>query len=114
MRPGNLSDYPLKKRKASSRSINILARQAARWSTAANQDENPMIAILHANYGAAYLWALQDIATPREIEAVVTDLNWKRFRDEITRAQDKAAHKLAKICSDFAPKSYLAKIGGER
>ena len=36
-----------------------LVRQAARWSTAAKQDKNSMIAVLHANYGAGYLWALK-------------------------------------------------------
>ena len=35
--------------------IQIMVRQAARWSTAADQDESPMIAVLHANYGAGYL-----------------------------------------------------------
>ena len=43
--------------------VKILARQAARWSTAAKQDENPLIAVLHANYGAGYLWAINDIIT---------------------------------------------------
>lgn len=38
-----------------------LIRQVARWSTAGKQDKNSMIAVLHANYGAGYLWALKDI-----------------------------------------------------
>ena len=43
-----------------SKNINTLIRQAARWSVAAQQDESPIIALLHANYGAGYLWALKD------------------------------------------------------
>ena len=35
--------------------VNKLLRQTARWSTAAKQDNNSMIAVLHANYGAGYL-----------------------------------------------------------
>ena len=35
--------------------IQKLTRQAARWSTAAAQDESPLIAVLHANYAAGYL-----------------------------------------------------------
>ena len=48
--------------------IKTLVRQASRWSTAAKQDKNPMISVLHANYGAGYLWALKDIATQSQIE----------------------------------------------
>ena len=48
--------------------IKTLVRQAARWSSAAKQDENPMIAVLHSNYGAGFLWALKDIATQEQIE----------------------------------------------
>ena len=44
-----------------------LVRQAARWSTAAKQDKNSMIAVLHANYGAGYLWALK-LRTLRKTE----------------------------------------------
>lgn len=100
---GNVEENPLV----------ILVRQAARWATAANQDENPMIAVLHANYGAGYLWALQDIATADEIEAA-TGINWKRFRASILAAQDAAARKLAKACPGYAPRdSYLARVAKE-
>ena len=47
--------------------IETLIRQASRWSVAAQQDDSPIIALLHANYGAGYLWALKDIATDQEI-----------------------------------------------
>jgi len=91
----------------------ILTRQAARWSTAARQDENPMIAVLHANYGAGYLWAMQDIATHGEIERA-TGIDWKRFRDEILKTQDEAAQKMARSCPKFAPTpSYLSQIAKE-
>ena len=40
--------------------VDILVRQASRWSVAAQQDKSPMIALLHANYGVGYLWALQE------------------------------------------------------
>src|SRR5207237_6958 len=54
-----LSDTVLKEK------VQILTRQAARWSTAASQDNNPLIAVLHANYGAGYLWAIHD--NPRRL-----------------------------------------------
>lgn len=91
----------------------ILVRQAARWATAAKQDMNPMIAVLHANYGAGYLWALQDIATHGEIERAA-GIKWKEFRKAILDAQDAAAQKLAKTCPGYAPKDdYLTRIAKE-
>ena len=50
--------------------VDILVRQTARWATAAKQDKNILIAVLHANYAAGYLWALKDIASDEEIETV--------------------------------------------
>ena len=69
------------------KTIKILSRQAARWSTAAKQDNSLLVGLLHANYGTGYLWALQDIATPSEIKRV-TNINFKKFRNEIVRTQD--------------------------
>ncbi len=93
--------------------IKTLLRQSARWSTAAEQDENPMIAILHANYGAGYLWALKDIATDNEIEET-GKINILQFRDEIVKVQDEATLKMVKTCPNFAPKkSYLTEIAKE-
>lgn len=47
--------------------INTLVRQTSRWATASKQDINILIAVLHANYAAEYLWALKDIASDEEI-----------------------------------------------
>ena len=93
--------------------IQVLARQAARWSTAAKQDENAMISILHANYGAGYLWALKDIATPKQIKAV-TGIDFMTFESDIVSIQDNSTKNMIKVCPKFAPPpSYLTKIAGE-
>ena len=93
--------------------ILVLTRQAARWSTAAKQDENSMIAVLHANYGAGYLWALKDIASSEQIKAA-TGIDLLKFEREIVSTQDMATKKMAKLCPKYAPEStYLTKIGGE-
>lgn len=93
--------------------IKTLVRQAARWSTASVQDENVMISVLHANYGAGYLWALLDIAEPNEINKI-TGINIQKFKSSIVNAQDSASKKMIKVCPNFAPKtSYLTKIAGE-
>ena len=93
--------------------INILIRQASRWTTAATQDENSMVAVLHANYGAGYLWALKDIASSEQIEAA-SGINLAEFEKEIVRVQDMSTKKMAELCPEYAPEpSYLTKLGGE-
>ena len=93
--------------------IRTLVRQAARWSTAATQDANPMIAVLHANYGAGYLWALKDIASDSEIERA-SNINIKKFTREIVAVQDVSTKKMVGVCPDFGPaRTYLTSIGGE-
>ena len=113
-RPGYLSDYPINKaKKVPKHVLATLVRQAARWSTAAKQDNNSMIAVLHAYYSAGYLWALRDIATNAEIEKA-TGINWKKFKQEILDVQDAATKKMAKLCPQWAPEpTYLSKVGGE-
>lgn len=93
--------------------IQKLSRQAARWSVAAEQDENPMIAVLHANYGAGYLWALKDVATTTEIERVI-GTTFQKFEEKIVAVQDKVVKNLARVCPEYAPdSSVLTRIAGE-
>jgi hypothetical protein len=93
--------------------INKLVRQSARWATAAKQDKNSMIAVLHANYGAGYLWALKDIAKTEDIEEA-TGIDILKFEAEIVNTQDTATKYMAKLCPEYAPEpSYLTKIAGE-
>ena len=93
--------------------IKVLARQAARWSTASKQDKNSMIAVLHANYGAGYLWALKDIASTEQIK-VATGIDLLKFEREIVAIQDNATKKMAQLCPKYAPEpTYLTKLAGE-
>lgn len=39
----------------------VLLRQSARWSIASEQDNNKMIALLHANYGFSYLLLIETL-----------------------------------------------------
>lgn len=91
-----------------------LLRQTARWSTAATQDESPLIAVLHANYSTGYLWALKDIATKSEIETF-TNIDFDKFQKNVVGIQDATTKRLAKICPEYAKTDniYLAKIAGE-
>ncbi len=93
--------------------IKTLVRQSSRWATAAAQDENVLISVLHANYGAGYLWALRDIATDQEI-INATGIDVLKFRDAITQVQDYSTKRLMDLCPNFAPKeSYLSKVASE-
>jgi hypothetical protein len=93
--------------------IKTLVRQAARWATAAKQDKNSMVAVLHANYAAGYLWAVSDIASSDEI-SYVSGVDYFKIKDEITSIQDNITRNMAGLCPDFAPdSSFLASIAGE-
>jgi hypothetical protein len=97
--------------------INTLYRQCARWSTASTQDTSPLIANLHANYAAGYLWALEDVFTTDEINRA-TGGNHRQFRSEIKKNQDITTKKLIQTCPQFAQlvtntSSMIARIAGE-
>lgn len=93
--------------------IKILLTQALRYYNAAKQDENPLIAVLHGNYQAAYLWALNDIATTEEIEAVA-EVPYNFIKKHVQDVQHEVTNKMSKICPKFSPeKSILTKLAGE-
>lgn len=93
--------------------IRQLVRQTARWSVAARQDKNIMISVLHANYGAGYLWSLLDIFKPEEIEEAA-GISLMKLKTEVLSVQDWATRRMSRSCNAFAPKSsYLAKLAGD-
>ena len=94
--------------------IEKLVRQSARFATAAQQDESPLVSVLHANYSAGYLWALNDIATPKQIHNA-TGVDIKKFTEHITNVQDSVTKRTLKKCPEFAGDVdlYLATIGEE-
>jgi hypothetical protein len=95
------------------KNIQTLVRQAARWSTAAKQDDSSMIAVLHANYGAGYLWAVKDIASDDQI-AKAAGIDIRKFENEIIKIQDQATVRMSQLCSEYGPEpSYLTTLGGE-
>lgn len=93
--------------------IKTLIRQASRWSTAASQDNNSMIAVLHANYGAGYLWALKDIYSDEDIKKYA-NIDLFKFKNQIIEVQDAVTKKMVSLCPNYAPKrTYLTTLGGE-
>lgn len=86
--------------------ITILSRQAARYAIASEQDKNIIIALLHANYSAGYLFALKDIATTGEIENTI-GVNVLKFEKDIIDIQNKVTKKLVNKCREIIPKTNL-------
>ena len=102
------------KTRGMNKSIEKLVRQSARYATAAQQDASPVIAVLHANYAAAYLYALKDIATDSQIHNA-TGIDVRKFKEHVTNVQDMVTRKTSEKCPDFVGEVdiYLAQIGGE-
>ena len=96
------------------KTIKTLLRQCSRWALAAEQDISPIIALLHANYAAGYLWALKDIDTDEEIKNVV-EIDIIKFKKKITDIQDKCTRRVTKACPRFAGNldKYLLQIAGD-
>lgn len=106
--------YLICSKRSNGNNISKIMRQSARYATAAQQDESPIVAVLHANYAAGYLWALKDIATPREIHQS-TGVDLKKFEEHIVNIQDMVSKKVVKKCPEFSGEVdlYLATISGE-
>ena len=93
--------------------IRKLIRQTARWSVASEQDVNPFIAVLHANYGVAYLSSLLELSGIEEIEKV-SGVNMQRFIHEIYSNQDRATKRMITYCPYYRPKNiWLSRIAME-
>ena len=102
------------KTRGMNKSIEKLIRQSARYATAAQQDKSPVIAVLHANYATAYLYAVKDIANESQIHNA-TGIDVKKFKEHVTNVQDMVTKKTSEECPNFAGDVdiYLAQIGGE-
>lgn len=94
--------------------IRKLTRQCSRWLIAAQQDQSPLIAILHGQYGMGYLWAIKDIATTEEFKEA-TGLDFLEFEKHATEIQDKVSKRVIKTCPQFSGDIdlYLGRIAGE-
>jgi hypothetical protein len=94
--------------------IRSILRGSSRFSLASLQDKSPLIALLHANYGTGYFWALKDAFTDKEIYDT-TGLNIQEYQQKITDIQDSITKNIIKLCPNFASELdlNLAKIAGE-
>lgn len=82
------------------KAIWILYRQVARWSIAALQDESEMIALLHANYAAGYLWSIKDIVSTEEFKKI-TGVDFMEFENKVVEIQDTVTKRMIEKCPDL-------------
>lgn len=94
--------------------INTILRGSARWAAASLQDKSPIVAVLHANYAAGYLWALKDSFSDIDIQRA-TGIDIIKFQKKIIDVQDKSTQMLLKECPQYASNIdiYLGKIAKE-
>jgi len=102
------------KTRGMNKAIEKLVRQSARYAVAAQQDESPVIAILHANYATGYFYALKEFASESQIHNA-TGIDVKKFKEHIINVQDMVTRKTSEKCPEFVGEVdvYLAQIGGE-
>jgi hypothetical protein len=76
------------------------------------QDDHPFIAVLHANYGVAYILALRQIASDAQVIRETGIDPWKLER-KVVKVQENAALALSLECPELAeelgPLAVLAK-----
>lgn len=89
-----------KEQKNFEKSIKILYRQSARWAAAAVQDESEIIALLHANYAAGYLWAIKDIISTEQFKKI-TGVDFLDLENRIVDIQDIASKKMIEKCPNL-------------
>lgn len=94
--------------------IKKLLKQSAKYATTAQQDNSPIVATLHANYAAGYLWALKEIASEKQIHQN-TGVDLKVFEEHILNIQDMVSKKVVQKCPEFAGDIdlYLSSIAGD-
>lgn len=82
--------------------ISRILRGSARWSIASKQDKSPLIAVLHGNYGAAYLWALKEVFNDNEISlAMGKDFDIIDFQKRVTDIQDFSTKRMVNLCPEY-------------
>lgn len=75
-----------------SKKIKTLVKQSSRYILTSEQDKNPYISLLHADYATGYYNALRDIYDENQISSVIND-NINELGERVKNTQDKAIKK---------------------
>lgn len=88
--------------------IQTLLRQASRYALASLQDESLLVAVLHANYGAGYWWAVRDIYTTDEIETATSGIPMSAIETQILGIQDTMTRQLIHSCPNARTQGFTS------
>jgi len=99
--------------KTNSSVIVKLVQKTAKYATMAQQDDAPMLALMHANYSMAYLEALLDMATYRQINRA-TNVDVKLFIEHVMMVQQSVTKKVVQKIPSLQGEIdlYLSAIAG--
>jgi len=97
---------------ADGETIRILIRQASRWAVAAEQDANPLIRVLHANYAMAFVAALRQVASD-DFVIRETGVDPQELETYVGQLQDWAVQSFAPYVPEMIPQSPLVHLAGE-
>ena len=98
---------------ADAATIHTLMRHSARWAIAAEQDREPLIRALHANYAMGYILALREVASDADVLATTGYDPYVLFV-ELLHIQDEATRQVARACPQLTPQPmWLAQVAGE-
>ena len=92
---------------AHSLTTRALIKEAAQWSTIAQQDANPLLAVMHATYGTAYLNVARRLNTDADIEQA-TNVRVEEFSSTLQANQQAAVQKLLTLCPMSTPAGLAA------
>jgi len=88
-----------------------LSKQVLNYFELAKHDKNPLTSMLRANYSIAYLWAMEDIASQKNIENIIA-IDFTNFKNHITSFKDNANKKLIKWINNknhFSNTTYVSR-----
>ena len=87
--------------------VRMLVREGARYSTMSQQDTNPIVAVMHATYGIAYLEAARKFATDTDISRIAGMKSSDLYHTAQKRQQQAIKH-IATTCPNATPQGEVA------
>ena len=84
-----------------------LLKASSRWALMAEQDKNPLIALMHIDHALAYGKALRELLNDREIH-VATGVDMREHVANMERRQAKILTRIGDKCSRLRPKGGFA------
>jgi hypothetical protein len=80
-----------------------LVKQSQRWLAMSVQDTNPMFAMRHANFAAAYLEAARHLVSDESLNKM-TSKNVALLASSISKQQERSVASMGKQCPKALPK----------